>query len=88
MLLIQNKVFEQAVCLMGDTIEDMGLETQQKDNKKELFENKIGFSDCKVFEEMNRLGQNKISSKRKGDSILDRLNISLNIQNYFKNEEQ
>ena len=76
--LIQSKVFEQATNSMGDTIEDMDIERQEKDNKIELLENKIGLPDCKVFDEMNRLGLKNMSSKRKGDRIMDRLNISLN----------
>ena len=34
---------------MGDTIEDMGIELEQKDNKTEFFENKIGLPDCKLL---------------------------------------
>ena len=53
--LIQSKVFEQAIYIMGDTIEDMDIEIEQKDNKIEPLENKIGLPDCKVIEEMNRI---------------------------------
>ena len=49
---------------MGDTIEDMEIEIEQKENKIEILENKLGLPDCKINEEMNRLGLNKISSKR------------------------
>ena len=52
--LIQSKVFEQAINLMGDFIEDMDIEIEQKD-KIEFLENKIGLPDCKVIEEMKRL---------------------------------
>ena len=50
---------------MGDTIEDMDIEIEEKDNKKDFVENKIRLPDCKVIEEMNRLGLNKVSSKEK-----------------------
>ena len=70
---IKNKVFEQALNLMGETIEDMDTETD-KDNKTEFLENKIGLPDCKVREEeMNKLGLKKISSKTKGGTIMDKL---------------
>ena len=41
---------------MGDTIEDMNTEVEQKDNKKQFFKNKIGLPDSKIVEEMNKLG--------------------------------
>ena len=85
--LIQSKVFEQAVNIMGDTIEDMDIEKEQKD-KIEFLENKIGLPDRKVIEEMNKLGLNKISSKRKGDRSMDRLNNSLNKHKHIKNKNQ
>ena len=62
---IQSKVFEQAVNIMRDTFEDMDIEKEQKDNKIEFLENEIGLPDCKVIEEMNILGLNKISSKKR-----------------------
>ena len=34
---MQNKVFEQTLNIMGDTIEDMDIEIEQKDNKIENF---------------------------------------------------
>ena len=37
---------------------------------------------------MNRLGLNKISSKRRSDMIRDRLNNSLNHHKYIKNKKQ
>ena len=49
---------------MGETIEDMDIEIEQKDNKIEFLENKKGLPDSKVIEEMNRLGINKISSEK------------------------
>ena len=86
--LIQRKVFEQAINIMGDTIEDMDIEKKQKDNKTEISDNQTGLPDSKVIEGMNRLGLNEISSKRKGDRIMDRLNRSLNNYNYIKNKKQ
>ena len=40
---------------MRDTIEYMDIEIEQKDNKIDFLENKVGKPDCKVIEEMNRL---------------------------------
>ena len=34
----------------------MDLEIEQKDNKTEFLENKIRSPDCKIIEEMNKLG--------------------------------
>ena len=44
---------------MGDTIENMDIEIQQNDNKKDFLKNKIGLSDSKVMEQMNKLGFKK-----------------------------
>ena len=63
--LIQNKVFEQAMNSMGETISDMDMEIEQKDNKIQFLEDKIGIPDSKVIEEMNRLDLNKLSCKEK-----------------------
>ena len=63
---------------MGESIEDMDMEIEQKDDKIEYLEIKIGSHDCKVIEEMNRLGLNKMSTKRTGDRTMDRSNNSLN----------
>ena len=84
---IKNRVFQQARNIIGDTIEDLHLEIEQKNNKIELLENKKG-PDSKVIEEMNKLGLNKISSKRKRDRIMDRLNDSLNKHKYIKNRKR
>ena len=73
---------------MGDTFEDMDIEIEQKYKKLKFLRNKIGLPDCKVIEEMDKLGPNKISSKRKGDRILDRLNITFNNHKYIKNKRQ
>ena len=37
---IQSKVFEQAINIVGDTIEDMKIEIEQKDKKMEFLEYK------------------------------------------------
>ena len=34
--LVQSKVFEQATFIMGETVEDMGIEIELKDNNVEL----------------------------------------------------
>ena len=73
---------------MGDTIEDMGIEKEQKDKKVEFLEKKIGEPDCKVIEEMNRVGLKKISSERKGDRNMDRLKISPNNHKNIKNKKR
>ena len=73
---------------MGDTIEDMQIEIEQKDNKIEFFENKIGLSGSKDLEEMNRWGLNKISYKRKTDRIMDRLDKLFNNQKHIKYKKQ
>ena len=41
---------------MGDAIEDMVMEVEQKVSEIDFFENKIRLTDPKVFEEMNKLG--------------------------------
>ena len=71
---------------MGDTIEDMDIEIEQKDNKIEFLDNKIGLLVSKDIEVMNSLGLNKISSKRKGDKIMDRLYKSLRNHKYIENK--
>ena len=62
MLYFKIKVFREAMFLMGETISDMDIELEQKDNKIQFSENKIGIPDSQVIEEMNRLNINKISS--------------------------
>ena len=70
---------------MGDTINDMDVELEQKDNKISFLENKIGVTDDKIIEEMNRLDLNKITDKEKNKRIMNRLNKTLNKHNYIKN---
>ena len=53
--LIQSKVFKPTIKIVGETIADMDMEIEQKDNKIQFFEDKIGIPDFKVIEEMNRL---------------------------------
>ena len=50
---------------MGGTIEDMEIKLEQKDNRREFLENKLGLPDSKVFEEKNRLGLEKYHPKEK-----------------------
>ena len=49
---------------MGEIITDMDMEIEQKDDKLQFLEDKIGIPDSKVIEESNRLDLNKISSKK------------------------
>ena len=69
---------------MGETISDMDIELEQKDNKIKVLEDKIGIPDSNVIEEMNRLELNKTSSKENNDRIMIRLKNTLNIQKYDK----
>ena len=57
--LIQSNVFTQAINIMGETISDIDVEIEQKDNKIQFLEDKIGIPDSKVIEEMNRIDLNK-----------------------------
>ena len=70
---------------MGETISDMDMKIEQKDNKIQFLEDKIGIADSKVKGEMNRLDLNKISCKEKTDRIMSRLNKTLHIHKYIKN---
>ena len=83
--LIQSKNFKQAIEIMEDTIDDMDIEIEQKDNKISFLEKKIGVTDDKIVEEMNRLYLNKISDEEKNKRIMNRLNKTLNKLNYIKN---
>ena len=82
--LIQSSVYKEAINIMGDTINDMDKEIEQKDNKISFLEKKIGVTDDKVIEEMNRLDLNKISNNEKNNRIMNRLNKTLNKHNYIK----
>ena len=83
--LIQSKVFKQAINIMGETISDMDIEIEQKDNKIQFLEDKIGIPDSKVIEEMNRLDLHKISRKEKNDRIMNMSFKTLNNHKYIKN---
>ena len=83
----RSRDFEQAKVIMGDTIEDMDLEVEQKGNKVELLENKICLPDSKGIEEMNKLRLNEIQIRRKSDRIMDRLNNSLINHKYKKKQK-
>ena len=83
--LIQSSIYKEAINIMGDTINDMDVEKEEKDNKLSFLENKIGVTDDKVIEEMKRLDLDKISNKEKNNRIMNRLNKTLNKHNYIKN---
>ena len=85
--LIQSNNSEQAMIIMGDTIEDMDTEIEHKDNKIEISEKKIEIPDSKVIEERNRLEFNETGSKRKGDRTMDIINFSLKCQEYIKKKQ-
>ena len=63
----------------------MDIELEQKDNKIQFLEDRIGIPDSKVIEEMNRLDLDKISSHERNDRFLNRLNKTLENQKYDKN---
>ena len=48
---------------MGETILDMEIELEQKDDKIQFLQDKIGIPDSTVLEKMNRLDLNRLSSK-------------------------
>ena len=83
--IIQSNVYREAINIMGDTINDMDIEMEQKDTKITFLENKIGVSDDKVIEEMNSLNLNKIPDKEKNIRIMNRLNKTLDKHKYIKN---
>ena len=83
--LIQSIVFKQAINIMGETLSDMDMEIEQKDNKIHFLEDKEGLPDSKVTEEMNRIDLNKISSKEESDRVRNRLNKKLHNDQYNKN---
>ena len=73
---------------MGNTISDMDMEIEQKDNKIEFLEVKIGLPVFKVIEELNKLGLNKTSFKRNVDRNMEGLINSLNNHRSFENKKQ
>ena len=83
--IIQSNVYREAINIMGDTINDMDVEIEQKDIKITFLENKIGVSDDQVIEEMNSLNLNRIPDKEKNIRIMNRLNKTLDKHKYIKN---
>ena len=81
--LFQRKVFKQALNVMGDTINDMNIELEQKDNKIFFSGKKIGVPDFKIIKEMNKFKFNKLSIKDENDRIMNRLKKTLNIHKYI-----
>ena len=69
---------------MGDTINDMDIEIEQKENKISFLENKIGVTDDKIIEEMKKLYLDKISNREKNNRIMNRLNKTLDKHKYIK----
>ena len=49
---------------MRETISEMDIDLEQKDNKVQILEDKVGIPDSKVIERKNRLDLNKRSSKK------------------------
>ena len=84
--LIQRKISEQEKEVMGDTIEDMDKEVEKKGNKIEFLETKIGLTDSKFIEELNKLGLRKYHPK--GDRIMDRIKFFPNNHKYKKDKKQ
>ena len=85
--LIQSSIFKEAINIMGDTINDMDIEIEQKDNKINFLEDKIGITDVKVVEEMYKLNLNRITNKEKNDRIMNRLNKTLNNHKQITNQQ-
>ena len=73
---------------MGDTVGDIDIKIEQKDKKTDIFENETVLPGSKVNEEMNKLGLNEISSKRKGYRNMDRMINSLNNHKFVKNKSK
>ena len=66
---------------MGETISDMDIEFEQKQNKTKFWEDKVGIPDSRVREKMNRLDLDKESSKEKNDRIMKSLKKQSTITN-------
>ena len=73
---------------MGETISALDVEIEQKDNKVQILEEKLGIPDSKVIEEMKRLVLNKTSCKEKNERIMNRLNKTLTNDKYHKNNQK
>ena len=86
--LIPSKVFEQEIDMMAVICEDMDIEVEQKDNTIQPSEKQKRLPDSEVFEETSELRINKLSSKRKSDRIIDRLNRLPIVYKYNKNKKQ
>ena len=63
---------------MGETISDMDIELEQKDNKIHFLDDKIRIPNSKVIEEMNRIDLSRISKKEKNDRFMNRIKTTLN----------
>ena len=68
---------------MGETIGDMDKKIEQKDKKLSLLADKIGITDDKVVEEVNKLDFNKISKKCDRNNF--KINKTLNFHKKNKN---
>ena len=82
--LIQSRDFKQPISFMGNTILDTDIDLEQKRNKINFLEDKIGTPDSEIVEEMNWLDLNKISSKNKCDGIMNKVNKTLSYHKYRK----
>ena len=83
-VLIQSRVFKQVIKLMEETLSNMNIELEGKDNKTQFLEGKLGMPDSKKVEEMNRLDLNKTSSKDRTNTIMNWLKKHLLIVNKLK----
>ena len=83
--IIQSSIYKEAINIMGDIINDMDIENEEKDIKISFLEKKIGIRDDKLIEEMNRLDLTKIPDKEKNIRIINRLNKTLDKHKYIKN---
>ena len=83
--LIQSSIYKEAKNIMGDTINDMDIEIEQKENKISFLENKIGVTDDKIIEEMKKLDLDKISNREKNNRIMNRITKTLDKHKYIKN---
>ena len=70
---------------MGETISDMDLEINEKDNKTHFLEDNIAIPKSKVIEEINRLDLNKKSNQEKNDRIMNSSNKTPNNHKCIKN---